>query len=270
MGGLDGVLTVEPARWCFRAARRRSGRGWLESAFVASSTRAYSFSYRFIAAVVRPFLWLISKKDWRGLENLDRSEGFIVAANHMSNLDPLCTAHVLYNNGAPPRIMAKAELFKVPGLGALLRSSGQIPVDRKSRSAAESLSAAADALRSGECVLIFPEGTLTLDPELWPMVAKTGVARLALMSGAPVIPMAQWGAHTLLPRRSFWLRPIPRKRVRAILGPPVDLSDLGTNTDSATLVEATARIMAAITALVAELRGEQPPAEPFDRRKEGV
>ncbi|PWD49399.1 1-acyl-sn-glycerol-3-phosphate acyltransferase [Serinibacter arcticus] len=237
---------------------------------MASTTRTTSASYRFIAGLIRPFLRLISKRTWYGVENLDRSEGFIVAANHVSTLDPLTTAHVLYNNGAPPRIMAKAELFKVPIFGALLRSSGQIPVHRNSRNAAESLDGARAALAAGECVMIFPEGTLTLDPEGWPMVARTGVARLALSTRAPVLPLAQWGASAILPRQSFVLRLFPRKRVLAIVGPPVELSDLHGRQDSAALVEATARIMAAITSQLAELRGEEPPTEPFDRRRAGV
>lgn len=237
---------------------------------MAPTTRRYSLSYRFIANVVRPFLWCISRKEWSGLEHLDRSEGFIVAANHVSTLDPLTTAHVLYNNAAPPRIMAKAELFKVPVLGALLRSSGQIPVHRNSRNAADSLVDAQAALAAGECVMIFPEGTLTLDPQGWPMVARTGVARLALTSGAPVVPLAQWGASAILPPKAIFLRPFPRKRVQALVGPPVDLSDLQGKVDSASLVEATNRIMAAITAQLAVLREETPPAEPFDRRRAGV
>lgn len=237
---------------------------------MAPTTRRYSASYRFIAGVVKPLLALMSRKDWQGTEHLDRNEGFIVAANHASNLDPITTAHVLYDNGAPPRIMAKVELFKVPVLGALLRSSGQIPVHRNTRSAADSLVDARKALASGECVLIFPEGTLTLDPDGWPMVARTGVARLALSSGAPVVPLAQWGATALLPPRSPFLRPFPRKTMQALVGPPVDLADLHGRTDSEALTEATTRIMAAITAQLAQLRGQEPPAEPFDRRKAGV
>lgn len=235
-----------------------------------TTTRRYSASYRFFAAVIKPILFLIARRDWRGTEHLHRTEGFIAAANHVTELDAVTTAHVLYDNGAPPRIMAKAELFEIPVFGRLLRSSGQIPVHRNSRNAADSLAAAQEALAAGECVMIFPEGTLTLDPQEWPMVARTGVARLALSTGAPVIPLAQWGASAILPRKSFVLRPFPRKTVHALVGPPVDLADLQGKLDSASLVEATARIMAAITAQVAQLRGEDPPAEPFDRRKAGV
>lgn len=235
--------------------------------------RRYSPTYRFIAGVVKPFLWLMGRKRWSGTENLHRPEGFIAAANHASLLDPLATAHVLYNNGAPPRIMAKAELWKVFGLGALLRGSGQIPVERRTRQAADSLVAAQAALEAGECVLIFPEGTLTLDPNAWPMVAHTGVARLALTSGAPVIPLAQWGSTAILPRKAKFPT-LRRTTFQALVGEPVDLTDLrpqpGAQPTPEALAEGTRRIMAAITTQLAQLRGETPPAEPFDRRKAGV
>ncbi|GMA30828.1 lysophospholipid acyltransferase family protein [Litorihabitans aurantiacus] len=234
------------------------------------SPRRYSLTYRGIAGVVKPLLALVSGKDWRGMERLPREGGVIVAANHVSLLDPVTTAHSLYDNGAPPRIMAKAELFRVPILGRLLRGSGQIPVHRNTRNAADSLEGARRALAAGECVLIFPEGTLTLDPDGWPMVARTGVARLALTSGAPVVPVAQWGASTLLPPRAKLPRLLPRTRMQVLVGEPVDLGDLVGRTDAAALTEATARIMGAITAQLVQLRGGEPPVTPFDRRAAGL
>jgi len=115
---------------------------------------------------------------------------------------------------------------------------------------------------------VFPEGTLTRDPDLWPMVGKTGAARLALSSGVPVIPVAQWGPQLILPQYSKRLHPFPRKKVSIHAGPPVDLSDLrGRPQDSAVLTEATERIMAAITALLEEIRGEKAPAVRYDMRK---
>lgn len=168
--------------------------------------------------------------------------------------------------------MAKVELFKVPVVGAIMRNTGMIPVLRGTRSAADSLVAAREALDAGEVVLIFPEGTHTRDPQMWPMVARTGVARLALTTGAPVIPMAQWGANLVMPPSKPYFKPFPRPRFDAIVGEPVDLSDLmppeGQQPTSETLTTATARVMQAITELLAQIRGEDPPAEPYDRRKE--
>ena len=224
-------------------------------------------AYVWMARIVRPFLRLTTRDTWSGVENLPEG-AFIAAANHTTNIDPLITAHFLYDNGRPPRIMAKSSLFAVPVLGWLLRHTDQIPVYRGTAQAGEALIAAEAALDKDECVLVFPEGTLTSDPDLWPMVAKTGVARLALKSRAPVVPIAQWGSTDLLGRYGKMIKPFPPKRVSVTAGPPVDLSDLYDRpTDGATLREATRRIMAAITALLADLRGEEPPAEAFDSRR---
>ncbi|WP_199425112.1 lysophospholipid acyltransferase family protein [Actinotalea solisilvae] len=225
-------------------------------------------AYRNIARVVRPLLLAITARDWRGTENLRHEGGFIAAANHMTNVDPLTFAHFLYDNGIAPKILAKASLFSVPVVGSLLRASGQIPVHRNTVDAGRSLAAAIEALADGECVAVFPEGTLTREPDLWPMAGKTGVARLALTTRAPVVPIAQWGPQDLLGRYSKVLKPFPRKRITVVAGPPVDLSDLyGRPQDSAVLREATERVMAAITALLEEVRGESAPAERFVWRR---
>lgn len=224
-------------------------------------------AYRFIANIIRPVLFAVTRRTWSGAEHLQRDGGFIAAANHMSYADPLTTAHFLYDHGVAPRILAKAPLFKVFLLGRVLRATGQIPVYRNTSRAGESLAAAFDALRDGECVAVFPEGTLTRDPDLWPMTGKTGVARLALQTRAPVIPIAQWGAHRLMPRYSKLPRPFPRKMQTVVAGPPVDLTDLYDKPlESAVLREATERVMTAITELLAQIRQEDPPAVRFDPR----
>jgi 1-acyl-sn-glycerol-3-phosphate acyltransferase len=227
-------------------------------------------AYRNVARLLRPLLYAIQRRDWRGTEHLPTGTGFIAAGNHMSNIDPVTFAHYLYDNGVAPKILAKSSLFTIPVVGWVLRSTGQIPVHRGTAEAGRSLSAAEEALAAGECVAVFPEGTLTRDPDLWPMVAKTGVARLALTSRVPVVPIAQWGPQDLLGRYSKRFRPIPAKKVIVLAGPPVDLTDLYERPlDAATLREATERVMAAITALLAEVRGETPPAQPYDMRRQG-
>jgi len=224
-------------------------------------------AYRNVARVVRPILFAITRRDWRGTENLPTTGGFIAAANHMTNIDPLTFAHFIYDNGVAPKILAKSSLFTVPVLGRVLRATGQIPVLRNTTKAGQSLGAAIEALHDGECVAVFPEGTLTRDPDLWPMVGKTGVARLALTTKAPVIPIAQWGAQRLLGRYKKLFKPFPRKLVTIVAGPPVDLADLYDRPqDNATLREATERVMAAITALLEDVRGESAPAVRFDMR----
>jgi 1-acyl-sn-glycerol-3-phosphate acyltransferase len=222
-------------------------------------------AYRTLASVVRPFMRMVTRHDWRGTENLHREGGFIAAANHATEIDPLTVAHLLWDNGVAPRILAKASLFKVPVLGAALRGTHQLPVERGGARASDSLGAAGKALAEGEVIVVFPEGTLTRDPDLWPMAGKTGIARLALASRAPVIPIAQWGATDLLPRYSKRFRPIPPKKITIIVGEPVHLDDLYERpTDAQVLREATDRVLDAITALQEEIRGETAPKPRFD------
>ena len=222
--------------------------------------------YRVLASVLRPLFVVVTRPVWSGEENLPAEGGYIVAANHMSNVDPVTTAQFLYVRGRAPKIMAKHSLWKVPVLGWFLRRTGMIPVERGSAGAAGSLVAAREALAAGECVLIFPEGTLTRDPELWPMAAKSGVARLALASHAPVVPVAHWGEQHVLPQHG-WPRMRLRQPVQVRAGTPVDLSDLRDRPlDAAALATATRRIMDAVTAVLEELRGEAAPAEHDPRR----
>jgi len=213
---------------------------------------------------------LMTRRTWRGGEHLPASGGFVAVANHVSNMDPLTFAHYLYDHGAAPKFLAKSSLFHVPVLGGLLAAADQIPVYRGTARAGESLVAAERAVRAGECVVIFPEGTLTRDPDMWPMTGRTGAARLVLVTRAPVIPVAQWGAHRLLPRYNARFRPFPPKPVTVVAGPPVNLDDLYDRPlDQEVLSEATARIMAAVTAQLAEIRGEEPPPRPYDMRRDG-
>jgi 1-acyl-sn-glycerol-3-phosphate acyltransferase len=225
------------------------------------------FWYRFTVSVVRPVSALLTKRDWRGAENIPATGGVIIAANHLSYVDPMTFGHFVYDTGRTPRFLAKSTLFDVPVIKYIFRGAKQIPVHRGTSDAAEALSAAVDALRRGECVLIYPEGSATRDPDTWPMRARTGVARLALLSGAPVIPCAQWGPQEVWRYRTRRPHPFPRKLIQVIAGPPVDLSAYqGRPQDAQLLREVTEVIMARITELLVELRGGRPPAEPYDPR----
>ncbi|WP_189241949.1 lysophospholipid acyltransferase family protein [Planobispora rosea] len=215
--------------------------------------------------IVKPISWLLVKKDWRRADRLPREGAMILATNHLSWLDPILIAHFLYNNGHWPVILAKAALFSVPGLGRAVRSLLAIPVYRGSADAIRSLEAAGKRITDEKaCVMFYPEGTCTRDPDFWPMEGKTGVARLALQTGVPVIPMAHWGAQEILPYGQKRPRLLPRKTFRVLVGEPVDLSKYdGRSLQADVLRDATADIMAAITALLAELREEKAPAVPF-------
>ena len=236
------------------------------SKFPAQSPRG--FWYRFIAGILRPLLLAATARDWRGGQYLRIDGGIVVAMNHLSWYDPLVAAHFVNDNGRPVRFLAKAEIFKIPVLGAILKSAGQIPVQRgNSDAAAGSLRAAFAAIEDNQCVVIYPEGTLTRDPQLWPMTAKTGAARIALMTGAPVIPAAQWGPQEVLAPYSKRPKFFPRKTMHVWAGPEVDLDDLrALPVSAATLREATERIMRDITKILATQRDEVAPAVPLDRR----
>nr|WP_246425413.1 lysophospholipid acyltransferase family protein [Streptomonospora nanhaiensis] len=213
---------------------------------------------------------MVTRPEWQGTENVPREGGVIIAANHLSMADPLTIAHYLYIGARRwPTFTAKEGVFRIPLVGAVARSTGQIPVKRGSTDAVKALHAAELALtRDNASVIFYPEGTCTRDPDLWPMTARTGVARLALSTGVPVVPLAHWGEQHLLRYGTAKLRPFPRKRVQMIAGPPVDLSAYRDKPMTATVLkEATAEIMRAITELQAGLRGEVPPAEPYDMRR---
>jgi len=208
--------------------------------------------------------------DWRGAEHLPAQGGFIAAANHLTNLDALVLAHFLYDHGAAPRFLAKHSLFQVPVFGWMLRKAGQIPVRRDTAAARESLDPARKALAEGLCLGIFPEGTFTRDPGLWPMTARPGVGRLALSVRVPVIPIALWGVQDVVAPYTVVPHLFPRRRVTVHAGPPVDLDDLYDRAeDPAAHREATERIMDTLTAMLAELREEQPPARRYDTRRDG-
>jgi 1-acyl-sn-glycerol-3-phosphate acyltransferase len=231
---------------------------------IENATPGKNAWFRVAASIVRPTMHVLGRIKWYGQENLPKEGGIIVAANHASYVDPLMMAHYLYVNGRPPRILAKESLFRVPVLGFFLRKLAMIPVFRGSARAKESLEIADMRLAQGFCIAVYPEGTLTKDPNGWPMQGHTGVARMALMTKAPVIPLGQWGQLDLMPQGAKMLKLFPRKTLTVEAGKPVDLSDLyDKEIDSALLREATDRIMRAITEIVAKHRGEVPPATFF-------
>jgi len=166
--------------------------------------------FRFGATLVRPLLNLIAKRDWRGVENLPKSGAAIVVCNHISYVDPLLFTHFLYDNGRAPRYLGKASLFKLPIIGRVLLGAGQIPVERESSVASQSLQHAVAFLKAGHLLGVYPEGTLTRDENYWPMKAKTGIARLAILSQVSVIPCAKWGAQKILPAYSKKPKLFPR------------------------------------------------------------
>ena len=228
---------------------------------MARSTEKWGFWFTLCIVILYPLNALLRRKDARGWEKLPPSgTGVILAVNHVSVADPLIIAREVFDAGRLPHYLAKDSIFEVPVAGAIMRGVKQIPVSRGSADAARALDAAVAALREGFCVIIYPEGTTSRDPAMWPMQARTGIARLALISGVPVLPVAQWGAHRLYRRgeRPHLFR-FPTVSTR--VGDPVDLSAYeGREQTSALLREVTDLIMSRITAQLADIRtGETPP-----------
>jgi len=238
-----------------------------------TTPRPISAAYRVAEAIARPPLTLFTRRSWSGAEHLPRTQGFVACSNHISHLDPFVLAHFLLDNGAPPRFLAKESVFRIRVLGRIVSGAGQIPVYRETSDAGKAFSAAVAAVEKGECVVVYPEATLTRDPDLWPMVGKTGAARIALTTGCPVIPIAQWGVQDIL--APYGKRPhlLPRHTVQVLAGPPVDLSRFaggpGVAGEVGRLRGATDAILDGITEQLVRLRGGQPPPSRWDPREHG-
>ncbi len=221
--------------------------------------------FRVLAFLVIPFMRLIGRYEIDGASNVPATGSFVITPNHFSNIDPLVVGLAVWKVGRAPRYLAKASLFRVPVLGWFMRQTDQVPVERSGTSRVDPLRQARQIADSGEGVIIYPEGSLTRDPDLWPMRGKSGAVRIALEGDLPVIPAAHWGTLRLMALdNKLHVFPL-RKRVRVTFGPPVDLSAYrGKPLDAALLTAATNTVMQAITALVEELRGETAPAERWD------
>lgn len=230
--------------------------------------RGWAFSVA--VPILKPALLATTRREWIGGENIPASGGVIIVVNHISHVDPLTSAHLVYDHGRKPRYLAKAGLFDVKGLGVLLRSAGQIPVRRETRDAVGAYTEAVEAVRAGDCVVIYPESTITRDPDLWPMKGKSGAARIALETSCPVIPVGQWGAHEILPPYTKSPHLLPPRRIVMRVGTPVELDDLRAQPRTAKVVsEANARIMAAITHQLELVRGQTAPPERYDMSVHG-
>jgi 1-acyl-sn-glycerol-3-phosphate acyltransferase len=228
------------------------------------------FIFRFIAGLVIPFMNVVGRYRIQQGEYLPATGPVVVAPNHYSEIDPLVIGLTIWRLGRAPRYLGKASLFKIPVFGALLKKSGQIPVERTGSRVSDPLAAANQLVDNNLVVVVYPEGTLTRDPDLWPMRGKTGAVRLALAAGVPLIPVAHWGTQKIMPRYGKKISMFPRKNVIIRFGPPVDLSAFeGRPLNAATLTQATDLLMVAITSLLAELRGETPPDERWDPAKKG-
>ena len=225
-----------------------------------------------LAAIVVPLTALFARIEIIDGHKLPREGAYVLAPSHSTEFDPLIVSVAVWRMGRAPRFMAKESLFKVPVLGWALRATGMVPVARSSSAAAsrQTITASEVLVEHGRGVIVYPEGTLTRDPDLWPMRGKTGAVRLALADGIPLIPMAHWGAQDILPRYgklSLW--PL-RRHVQVIVGDPVDLSEYsGRTAQPAALIAGTDRLMNAIAQLLSQLRGEPAPTTRWNPAEHG-
>jgi 1-acyl-sn-glycerol-3-phosphate acyltransferase len=222
--------------------------------------RRLGFWRRLAVGLIKPSLFVMTRHTWRGMENIPASGGAIFVSNHMSHADPLVVGHFVYDGGRWPQFLAKSSLFKVTVIGPFLTAVRQIPVHRGTADAAKALDAAVAALNAGDSVIIYPEGTTSREPDLWPMRGKTGVARLWLETGVPVIPIAMWGPQEIFDPRTRRFRFRLRTPVTVVAGPPIDLSKwAGAAPTTAVLNEITEVIMLRVREMLAEIRGGTPP-----------
>ena len=230
--------------------------------------------YALAAAVVGGFTALFSRlqvQRQRGRAKIARSlpaGPVIVISNHTSYADGVLLILACRRMGRSLRMMATSGVFRAPLIGRLVRRLGFIPVKRDSAEAGDALQPAIEALRAGEAVGVFPEGRLTRDEQMWPERAKTGVVRLALASGAPVVPVALEGAHHVVSRKRIaWrllVNLVRRPRVAVRVGTPIDVRqvmniDAQTTPTPAEIRLATDTIMGKLVALVSDLRGQPSP-----------
>ena len=226
------------------------------------SERSKPSIFWLLGAIALPLMGLMVKFRFHDREKMPQTGAVVITPNHYSNIDPVVIGVATWYLGRLPRFMAKASILKVPVLGWILRKSGQIPVERGGSSrSSEALMAAKELVSKERAVIVYPEGSLTRDPDIWPMRGKSGAVRLALEFGIPVVPVAHWGTQNLMARYSKKLNVFPRHTIDVKVGDPVDLSEFaGKPLDNKTLTAATTKVMDAITALLEDLRGEKAPA----------
>lgn len=192
-------------------------------------------------------------------------KALIVASNHISPFDPIVLTAACRIRGLNPAFLAHDGPFRTPVVGSFLRHSGHVRVDRGTAEAPLALLGAQQALAAGRAVVIYPEGRVSKDPGLWPERGKTGVGRLVLATGKPVIPVAVWGAHEIVPYEAprggmmhfLWRDLTTRPTVKVHFGEPVDFSDVDSEKVGAAQ-RITDRITDAIIDCLTPLRIREP------------
>lgn len=213
--------------------------------------------FAFVIGVLRPLLWFLFRWRMIGLENVPPRGGVIVATNHISYFDPLPHGYFLVRAGRRPRFLAKAELWRSPFMRFIVNGCGQIKVQRGTGEHGP-VEAAVAALRKGECVVVYPEGTVTRNPDLTPMAGKTGLARMAITTGLPVLPLVVWGSHWVVPKGRKAVHKFRRTIVVRGAEPMTFPEFAGRDDDPQAIKEITERVMAELDRLVREVQKIHP------------
>lgn len=229
------------------------------------------FVMRMVAYLLGPLLHLLFRIEVKGKEKLPPKGAYILVFNHVTHLDPLVVAYAtFFGLKRGPHFLAKGGLFTVPILGPLLIAAGQVPVYRTGRRNVEPMEAAYKFLDAGHVITIFPEGTLTREPNGWPMRGKTGSVRMAIEAGVPIYSVGQWGSEVVLPTYTSKLRPKPWHKVRVQVGEEINLDKYrGHKLSNEELKEATKVVMQAITKQVELLRNAKAPEVLYDPSEHG-
>ncbi|NBR65258.1 MAG: 1-acyl-sn-glycerol-3-phosphate acyltransferase [Actinobacteria bacterium] len=231
-----------------------------------------TWQIRTLAWILWPWVRLLYRVKVTGKENLPKSGGYVLTANHVTTVDALAVAFMMFFKlGRAPHFLAKEGLFRTPIVGPVLLACGQIPVFRSGRGNSDPMESAYKVLRAGHVIGIFPEGTLTREPNQWPMRARTGAIRLALETGVPLVPMAQWGTEVVMDTYSSKIFPKPWHTVHMVIGKPIEMSAyVGKKVSVEEMVELSDQVMVEITKLVEQLRGEKAPATRFVPSEHGL
>jgi 1-acyl-sn-glycerol-3-phosphate acyltransferase len=197
--------------------------------------------------------------DFERLDEIPASGPVLIACNHASYLDPLVNAYAIVRAKRRPRFLAKDDLFRAFGIRWAMRGTRQIPVAR-GRGDQSPLRNAETALRAGQVVVVYPEGTVTHRPDGLPMEGKTGTVRLALAAGVPILPLVSWGSAPVWQKSGPGsLR--PGRPILVRVGDPFDVASRGVSVDDHDGVRTlTDELMAVLTADVEALRAAYPPA----------
>lgn len=216
--------------------------------------RAFRVGFFCLSPVARWF----TRSKYLGLENLPKDEGFIICANHVSFVDPVLVGYMLWKSGFPPHFFAKASLFKVPILGFLMYKADQILVKRDGFRGLDALKKANSLLENKSVVVIYPEGTLTKDVNLWPAEFKTGAIRLALDSGKKIVPLAHWGSQNVFSKKNKVLSFFSKKDFVVSVGEPLDFSHLYNDSlHKENFLDISSALRTEIIKLLEDIRGEK-------------